>query len=106
MFGRKATLPIDLDMAKHSGDEKMRNLLENGEELTASQVEMLTNKQQEIIKEAKLNIKKAQEKQKEIYNQKHARPDIFQVRNNVLKKDFCRKKRANAKLDVKYLGPY
>ena len=36
MFGRKATLPIGLDMAKHSGNEKMRNLLENGEELTES----------------------------------------------------------------------
>ena len=47
---------------------------------------MLTNKWQEIIKEAKLNIKKAQEKQKEIYDQKHERPDIFQVGNNVLKK--------------------
>ena len=72
MFGCKATFPIDLDVAKHSGDEKMRNLLENGEELTASQVEMLTSKRQEIIKEDKLNIKKAQEKQKEMYDQKHA----------------------------------
>ena len=67
---------------------------------------MLTNKWQEIIKEAKLNIKKAQGKQKEIFDQKYSRPDIFQVGNNVLKEDFRRKKRANAKLDVKYLGPY
>ena len=36
MFGRKATLPIDLDMAKHNGDKKMKKLIENGEELAAS----------------------------------------------------------------------
>ena len=106
MFGRKATLPIDLDMAKQTGDEKMRKQLQHGEELAVSEVEWLTNKRQEIIKEAKCNIKKAQEKQKEIYNRKHARSENFRVGNKVLKKDFRRKKRANAKLDVKYLGPY
>ena len=47
MFGRKAKLPIHLDMAldmeKHNGDKKLRKLLENGDELTASVVEMLRN---------------------------------------------------------------
>ena len=44
MFGRKATMPIDLDMDKHNADGKMKNLLEKGEGLTASELEKLTNK--------------------------------------------------------------
>ena len=49
MFDRKAKLPIDVDMAlhmaKHNGDEKLRKLHENGDELIASVVETLRNGQ-------------------------------------------------------------
>lgn len=108
MFGRKATLPIDLDMKKDTNDEETENqdLQETEEKITSMDVDRLTERRKELIEEAKLNIKEAQKKQKEAYDRKHARPEGFQVGLKVLKKDFCRKKRANGKLDVKYLGPY
>ena len=106
MFGRKATLPIDLNIAKQDGKEKLRKHLETGGELSASAVEKLANHRQGIIEEAKANIKLAQAKQKEVYDRKHAHPDAFKVGSQVLKKDFLRKKRANGKMDTRYLGPY
>ena len=105
MFGRKATLPIDLVMAKQDGAEKLQKCLETGGELSASDVERLAGHQQGIIEEAKINIKRAQEKQKEVYDRKHAHPHAFQVGSEVLKKDFRRKKQANGKLGARFLGP-
>ena len=104
MFGRKATLPIDLDMMKNTNDEETKN--QDLHETQTMDVDRLTERRKELIEEAKLNIKEAQKKQKEAYDRKHARPEGFQVGMKVSKKDFCRKKRANGKLDVKYLGPY
>ena len=104
MFGRKATLPIDLVMAKQDSEGKLQNCLETGGELSASEVENLASHWQGIIEEAKQNIKQAQEKQ-EVYDLKHAHPDAFKVGCQVLKKDFRRKKQANGKLNMRYLGP-
>ena len=53
-----------------------------------------------------MNIKQAQEKQKEVYDRKHAHPDVFPVGSEVPKKDFRCKKQANGKLNTWYLGPY
>ena len=44
MFGRKATLPIDLNTAKQDGKEKLQKHLETGGELSASVVEKLAMK--------------------------------------------------------------
>ena len=106
MFGRKATLPVDLNVAKQCADKKLLEYLEAGGELSATTVEKLASHRQGIIEEAKANIQQAQEKQKEVYDRKHAHPDAFQVGTQVLKKDFLRKKRANGKMDARYLGPY
>ena len=105
MFGRKATLPIDLVMAKQDSEGKLQKCLETGGELSVSEVEKLASHRQGIIEEAKQNIKQAQEKQ-EVYDLKHAHPDAFKVGCQVLKKDFRRKKQANGKLNMRYLGPY
>ena len=64
--------------------------------------------QQEIvmrIEEAKENILSAQEKQKEVYDRKHANPEKYQVDSLVLKKNFLRKKKKGGKLDECYTGP-
>ena len=90
MFGRKATLPIDLDMMKNTNDEETKN--QDLHETQTMDVDRLTERRKELIEEAKLNIKEAQKKQKEAYDRKHARPEGFQVGMKVLKKDFCRKK--------------
>ena len=102
MFGRKATLPIDLNIDQRQPEDKVVVNLE----LSVSGLENFTAHQQEIIQQTKVNIQQAQQKQKEAYDRKHAHPDAFQVGAYVLKKDFLRKKRANGKLDARYLGPY
>jgi hypothetical protein len=107
MFGRKATLPIDIDMEKQNVHEKLQKCNEAWDKSSNdSCIEKLTEYRQKIITEAKDNIKRAQEKQKIVYDRKHSHPEMFKVGNKVLKKDFRRKKRANGKLDPKYLGPY
>ena len=58
------------------------------------------------LNEAKENIKVAQQKQKEMYDWKHANPKVYQVSSKVLKKDFERKKRKGGKMDAKFVGPF
>jgi len=48
----------------------------------------------------------AQEKQKEVYDHKHANPKAYQVGSKVLQKDVMRKKRKGDKTDAKYVGPF
>jgi hypothetical protein len=55
---------------------------------------------------ARDNIRVAQERQKELYDRKHAHPCAFTVGDKVLMKDITRKKRKGGKMDVKFLGPY
>ena len=88
MFGRKATLSIDLVMAKQDGAEKLRKCLKTGGEPSASDVERLAGHWEGIIEEAKMNIKQAQEKQKKVYNRKHAHPHAFQAGFEILKRTF------------------
>ena len=64
MFGRKATLPIDLDMMKNTNDEETKN--QDLHETQTMDVDRLTERRKELIEEAKLNIKEAQKKQKEL----------------------------------------
>ena len=55
---------------------------------------------------AKRIIIAAQEKQKQYFDTKHANPHLFTVGQQVLLKDFCRKKRKGGKLAMRYIGPY
>ena len=54
----------------------------------------------------KSNIIKAQKKQKEEYDKKHANSLRFKVEATMLAKDMKRKKRKGGKLDSKWLGPF
>ncbi len=74
MFGRKATLPIDLEFGR-----KRDVQLTQSEEFTVSEVEALAERRRELIEQAKENIKMAQQKQKQDYDRRHARPEGFQV---------------------------
>lgn len=89
MFGRKATLPIDIEMRKNAVDDCLKKILDVGE-LSTSEVEQMAAELQRL-NEAKANIKIAQQKQKELYDRKHANPKVYQVGSKVLKKDFARK---------------
>lgn len=75
MFGRKATLPIDLEFENRNALEEMKTATE----FDSSEVETLFEKRKELIEAAKSNIIKAQQKQKEAYDRKHARPEGFKV---------------------------
>ena len=51
-------------------------------------------------------IHRAQKKQKDAYDRKHALSNSNVIGDLVFKKDFKRKKRAEGKLDAQYVGPY
>ena len=99
MFGRKATLPIDIDVEKPE-------VLQSDSVIPTESVDVLTNIRITLLKEVKNNISQAQQKQKEAYDRKHANPSTFEVGATVLKRDLTRKKRRGGKLDPKWLGPY
>ena len=102
MFGRCATLPIDLAISRSTPEEDSRRFL-SLEELNMSEVE---SQRAQRLREAKENICAAQKKQKMDFDKKHAKPHLFQQGQQVLKKDFMRKKRRGGKLDSRYLGPF
>ena len=102
MFGRCATLPIDLNVHRALPEEQATRFLAMQE----PDLERLAEQRAKQLEEAKENILAAQAKQKEAYDKKHAKPDHFLKGQLVLKKDFTRKKRRGGKLDVRYLGPY
>ena len=102
MFGRKARLPIDIDLRIESPEiaqEKFSILDEPDYEESS---EKLRNK----LAEARKNISIAQQKQKEEYDKKHAKPEKFEVGKRVLKKDTMRRKRKGDKLYFNFTGPY
>ena len=108
MFGRKAVLPIDLDIDKCDPSDILRHQLEYNPEgsISSTAVERMMQHRQQLLEAAKANIKKQQERQKELYDRKHARPNAFAVRERVLRKDFTRKKRRDGKTNHCYQGPF
>ena len=105
MFGRKPTMPIDIDMATNTPEDQLQKYLE-AKELSQSQVEEMASQRQQLLQQVKANIKQAQDKQKEYYDRKHANPAAYKVGAKVLKKDFLRKKRKGGKMDTRFVGPY
>ena len=105
MFGRKAVLPIELEVCKDSAEdclEKYKKL----PDLVTEDVDKLTTGRQAALHQAKENILIAQQRQKEAYDVKHAKPGAFEVGAMVLRKDFRRKKRKGGKMDPRWVGPY
>ena len=72
MFGRKPTLPIELD-GKHIPPQ--RSDTTDVDDATR----MLTDNRLSILREVKENIKRAQLKQKKLYDKKHHTSKSFQV---------------------------
>ena len=105
MFGRKAVLPIDIEMRKNTAEDVLA-LCHDDSDVLADNMDRLMENRRNLLEDAKANIKRAQERQKEQYDRKHAFSDAFQCGAKVLMKDLQRKKRKGGKLDVKWLGPY
>ena len=105
MYGRRAVLPIDIEMDEISHTIIYKNC-DVKESDTTSIMASLTEQRLEILQIAKENIQKAQNRQQSTYDRKHSSPNAFAVGHLVLRKDFRRKKRAGGKLDTPYIGPY
>lgn len=103
MFGRKAILPIDIEMDDQAEDELIAQFNRDDDSQAA---QAIMRKRSEDFKLAKANISKAQQKQKRDYDRKHAKPEAYSVGEKVLVKDFLRKKRAGGKLCTRFVGPY
>ena len=88
MFGRKATLAINIEMCKDAADDCLKRILNVGE-LSPSEVEQMAAEHLQWLNEAKENIKVAQQKQKELYDRKHANLKVYQVGSKGLEKGFC-----------------
>ncbi len=67
MFGRKAMLPIEIDVEKKDVDQKIEPF---STELSSSVLEAVTNRRQQLLGEAKENILKPQKHQKEDYDKR------------------------------------
>ena len=102
MFGHCATLPIDLDISRTTPEEDASRY-HSSIDPDMSDVEEERTRRLEV---AKRNIASAQEKQKQDFDRRHAKPHLFQEGQLVLKKDFLRKRRYAGKLDSRYVGPY
>ena len=102
MFGRRATLPIDINFCEDSPTEKHQHYYAFDD----PDISTLSTARQQVLEQAKTNILQAQAKQKEQFDKKHANPQCFQIDQQVLKKDFTRKKTRGGKLKERYLGPY
>lgn len=83
MFGRRATLPVDINLHEVSVGEKYQQY----HEAEDPNISMLENDRKDLLEQAKKNIVEAQEKPKEQYDRKHAKPEYFQVDQLVLRKD-------------------
>ena len=98
MFGRTATLPIDINMEKKSAKDFAKVPNEFDEKTHQQQ----QKKRNDLLVAAKKNIIVAQEKQKRYYDTKRANPHRFTVNQQVLLKDFRCKKRKGGKLGMRY----
>lgn len=89
MFGRRATLPIDLDVRKESPTDALHKYLDADHSASFPELE---RERQQRIEEALANIQRAQKKQKEHYDRTRANVTHYRVGAFVLLKDFTRKK--------------
>ena len=100
MFGRVAKLPVDF--STNDAEEKLKEY----EEYEEPNEEEALAMREEMNKQIRINVAKAQKKQKYHYDKKHNTELCFDVGSFVLKKDFRRKKRKGGKLDYRWVGPY
>lgn len=89
MFGRQAILPVELDGGKNN--EILQKLEDDSEHEKAT--EILKSCRKDVLQRVKTNIIKAQKKQKEDYDKKHAKPPSFNEGAKVLKRFEMEKKK-------------
>ena len=103
MFGRKAVIPVELDIVQPT---RVHHSLDKASYSEQQSIESLFSSRKELLQKVKSNILRAQKKQQEHYDKKHAIPPSFRVGISVSRKDFTRRKRHGGKMDPKWVGPY
>ncbi|KAL5494151.1 hypothetical protein EMCRGX_G015429 [Ephydatia muelleri] len=88
MFGRRATLPIDVELERQCSEDLCKTYWE----LEEHPYPAVFSEHARILEEAKGNIIAAQLRQKEAYDKKHCKPGQFQCDQLVLLRNFSRKK--------------
>ena len=98
MFSRKVTLPIDLDMARHDGEEKLEKLCENGGELSVTaELRKIGSHRYGIIDEAIRQTSNRPKQSRRRYTITKYPPRCLQIGSH---EGFSRKKQANGKMDT------
>ena len=106
MFGRTATLPIDVKLRKSTPEEVLDDCIAFEDDDYSAMVTERKERQRERLEVVKANIELAQKKQKEHYDRKHAMPEHYKLGALVLLKDHTRRKRKGGKLDNRWHGPF
>ena len=75
-------------------------------EYNDDEIDLAMEERRERLEMVEVNILNAQKKQKELYDQKHLKPEVFSNWSTCMEKYFTRKKCAGGKLESKWLGPY
>ena len=96
MFGRQAVLPVDISKRPLADQPEMK-------EFDDDLIDLVMEERLKIVKE---NILNAQKKQKEEYDRKHSKPEVFFKELLFGKNTSFEKKRSGGKLESKWLGPY
>ncbi|KAL5491158.1 hypothetical protein EMCRGX_G016393 [Ephydatia muelleri] len=105
MYGREAVLPVQLQLIDRNQDGSVVDELhvENDTvQLYATQLEKI---KKELFPKVDVNIKKAQKKQKEFYDER-CTPEKNQIGDLVLVKNMRNLSRAEGKTDERWTGPY
>ena len=106
MFGRKATLPVDLELRKKTSEEVLEDCFNHREDDCSDWMRREEENRRQRLELVKANIEAAQRKQKRHYDLKRAVKQQYRVGELVLLKDHTRKKRKGGKLDARWLGPF
>lgn len=102
MFNRQACLTIDVEVSS----TPPKQAIQEYHQMPDPDLSLVHAHHQEVLGLAKTSILKAQEKQKEQNDKKHAKPERYKAGQLMLKLDFLRKKTKGGKLKERYTGPY
>ena len=103
MFGRRAQLPVDVNMEPNFDPDQRLMEFASKDDPNEDQIVAKRRKMEELVKE---NIEAAQTKQMKYYDEQFGASSCFSVGSTVLKKDFKRKRRRSGKLDYRWKGLY
>ena len=98
LYNRHPVLPLDLQFRQEVSDAKELNIDEI--------IESMVNIREQIEKTAGVNIKKAQERQRNSYNSRHENKAPIKEGDKVLLRNLKRDDRKGGKVSKPWLGPY